>query len=199
MFASLTQKERVWWYLANPSAAGFCNINYFLGRSFHLPIRQSHCRKHHLWFQHCMDIYPWLLHAAQWQQFLSIDFSTASYKIFYEAWDICWIPPSGWGLGWRQLDESHGWSHCQPLLCGPRSMKHADTIWLCYISLVPRLRERRDSSSSHMAWVAMGLLAILKSVSCFVAEKIKALQTVTSAIHYSLLHAFWLHPLATLH
>ena len=41
------------------------------------------------------------------------------------------------------------------LLCVPRSIKQADTIWLCYISLVLRPRERWDSPPTRPGYEAM--------------------------------------------
>ena len=52
-----TQEERIWWCL--PNSSGFITI----GGKF--PICQSHCRKHHLWFQH----WKILATSARWQKF----------------------------------------------------------------------------------------------------------------------------------
>ena len=76
-------------------------------------ICQSHCRKHHLWFQHWKP----LTTSAWWQQFLwhwkKLAISSQLQAMnFYEARDISQMPFNGWGLGTRQLDKSHGWSHC---------------------------------------------------------------------------------------
>ena len=82
-------------------------------------------------------------------------FSTASYESL-------WSPGYRWGLGSRQLDESHGWSHCFVLI--PRSMKLADTIWLCCISLVPRLHGRKGSPPTRPGYEAIATCTLYSIV-----------------------------------
>ena len=125
---------------------GVCFQRFHCTWIFHLPIRQSHCRKHHLWFQHCMDIYPWLLQHND-SSFLALkkttfQFSTASYEFFMKP------------------EISAEYHLVGGVLAGDNLMNlMVDyTASHCFVVLVLRLCERRPCSSFHMAWVAMGLL-----------------------------------------
>ena len=92
-----TQGERVWLGSANPSG--------FITTWAEFPIRQSHCRKHHLWFQHWKP----LATSAWWQQLFGNDywasyhFSTASYEFFMKPMVLAKCHLMGGVLPWDNL------------------------------------------------------------------------------------------------
>ena len=113
-------------------------------------ICRSHCRKRHLWLQH----WKLLATSAQWPQFekwarpITSISTDCKLWIFDKARGISQVPPSGW-----VLHETTWWISCLITLLGQWNMQTPSR--LCYNSLIPRPRERRDSPPMRPGYEAI--------------------------------------------